>query len=145
MRGRYVISALIAVVVTAGACLVFAGWHGNGPFAALKVDEETRHQPEVVLTLGEGGDPLVVMIGFAWFEEGYCSGQFHVSATETPTEVRVGTVIGRILNRYGSCAGLGTSNNRAWAELRLETPLGNRRVVRDSDGAVLPIVDNVFK
>jgi hypothetical protein len=43
--------------------------------------------------LGEGGDPLVVMIGVTWTKNGYCSGQFKVQATETATEVRVGTVL----------------------------------------------------
>ena len=52
--------------------------------------------------------------------------------------VRVGTVISQLQNPDGICAGLGTWNNRAWVDLRLAAPLGNRRVVRDSDGAPLP-------
>jgi hypothetical protein len=73
-----------------------------------------------------------------WTKEGWCIGQFTVQATETPTEVRVGTVTSR---EYpdGSCAGVGTADNMAGAELRLASPLGDRIVIRESDGARLPI------
>ncbi len=139
MRARYLVSAVLAVLVLGGLWLAIVWHYGHGPFAAPGI-VETRHEPEVMRELGEGGDPLVVMVGYFWPEDGYCSGQFHVSAIEGAAEVRVGTVISRLLTRDGGCAGLGTSSNRAWAELRLVAPLGNRRVVRDSDGAPLPFV-----
>ena len=97
MRARHLVIAVIAVLVLGGVGLAIAGYNGHGPFAAPGV-VETRHEPEVIRELGEGGDPLVIMVGFAWPEDGYCSGQFHVSAVETATEVRVGPVISRLLN-----------------------------------------------
>ncbi len=139
MRARHLVSAVIAVLVLGGVWLAIAGYYGHGAFAAPGV-VETRHEPEVMRELGEGSDPLVVMVGFAWPEDGYCSGQFRVAAIESSTEVRVGTVISRLLTRDGNCAGLGTSDSQAWAELRLAAPLENRRVVRDSDGAPLPFI-----
>jgi len=104
--------------------------------------EETRHQPEAVRLLGEGGDPLVIMIGVTWSQEGYCSGQFSVQATETASEVRVGTVVSRESRGGGGCAGLGTLNGMAWTDLRLASPLDRRVVVRASDGQRLPIGSN---
>lgn len=95
-------------------------------------------QPRFASPLGESGDPLVVMIGFPWAEDGYCSGQFQVKATETPMEVRVGTVISRTYSRV-PCAGIGTYAGQAWAELTLRSPLGARTVIRASDGVVLPV------
>ena len=88
--------------------------------------------------LGESGDPLVILIGVRWTKDGWCSGQFTVRATETPTEIRVSNVTSHEYH-YGICAGLGTADNMAWAEVRLTTPLGNRAVVRDSDGTRLPV------
>jgi hypothetical protein len=78
------------------------------------------------------------MVGVLWSKDGYCSGQFTVDGTETATEIRVGTVVSRE-HSGGTCSGLGTMDNMAWAELRLASPLGDRVVVRDSDGARLPL------
>ena len=132
---RLVVLAAIGVLVL-GGCLLFAGYEGVGPFAAIGTEE---HQPEFVQELGEHGDPLVVLIGFAWAQDGYCPGQFHVSAVESATEVRVGMVT-TPSHVTGFCAGVGTLDGRAWADLRLAAPLGDRRVVRDSDGVPLPFV-----
>lgn len=108
-----------------------------GRFAPDRVIE-TQLEPQFVGLPGEGGDPLVIYVVVTWTKEGWCSGQFTVQAIETPTEVRVGKVTSR---EYpgGSCAGVGTVDNMAGAELRLASPLGDRVVVRDSDGARLPI------
>jgi hypothetical protein len=124
------VSALVAGVAACDA----------GPFAVDRVTE-TRLQPQAAMLLGEGGDPLVVMIGVPWSKDGYCSGQFTVSGTETATEVRVGTVVS-IEHSTGGCAGLGTADHTAWAPLRLTSPLGDRVIVRDSDGARLPVRTN---
>jgi hypothetical protein len=128
---------LVAALTCVGVGLVAAGFLGFGPVARDGVTE-TQHQPQVVKLLGEGGDPLVVMIGVTWTKDGYCSGQFEVQATETPTEIRVGTVLSREYAN-GDCAGIGTDDTFAWAELRLTSPLGERAVVRDSDSSLLPI------
>ena len=124
---------LLACVMLAGvaACTV-------GPFARGRVTE-TYLQPQAIRLLGEGGDPLVVMVGVLWAKDGYCSGQFTARATETATEIRVGTVKSRE-HSSGDCAGVGTWEDMAFAELRLASPVGDRVVVRDSDGASLPIL-----
>ncbi len=98
----------------------------------------TRLEPQSVRLPGEGGDPLVILIGVTWTKEGWCSGQFTVEATETPTEVRVGYVTSREHSK-GWCAGLGTADSTAWADVQLVSPLGDRVVIRDSDGARLPM------
>ena len=88
--------------------------------------------------LAPPGDPLVLAVAVQWTKEGYCAGQFEVEATETATEVRVGTVTSR--EREGMlCAGLGTVDNLAWVDIHLAAPLGTRSAVRASDGATLPL------
>jgi len=98
---------------------------------------EVSIQPRFVSPSHQGNDPLVVGVGFTWTESGYCSGQFNVRATETTTQVRVGAVISRTYSR-GACAGLGTDGKLAWTSLTLAAPIGQRSVIRESDGAVLP-------
>jgi hypothetical protein len=95
----------------------------------------TELQPERVQVGGHGD--LVIHIGVHWPKDGCCSGQFTVTATETATQVRVDNVISR---EYGNipCAGLGTVNQTVWVGLTLAAPLGDREVVRASDGARLP-------
>jgi hypothetical protein len=119
------------------ACLLVAGVSAcDGPlFDHVTV---TELAPQRVRLLGEGGDPLVIMIGVHWTKDGWCSGQFTVRATETATQVRVGNVIS-VEHSKGLCAGLGTSDQTAWADLTLAAPLGDREVVRASDGSLLPI------
>jgi hypothetical protein len=134
-RPRLIAVAATALVVGTVAAVVFLGVQ---QLARSRVTEVSL-QPQAVRLLGEGGDPLVVMVGVTWREDGYCSGQFHVKATETTTEVRVGTVVSRLYSNR-ACAGLGTVNNMAWAELTLASPLGMRVVVRNSDGVVLPVL-----
>ena len=112
-----------------------AGYLGLGPLSSLGV---TEHQPQAYGLLGEGGDPRVIVIKFRWTKDGSCSGQFAVRATETPTEVRVSNVTS-LDHYYLACAGTGTVNNMASAELHLTGPLGDRAVVRDSDGTRLPL------
>jgi hypothetical protein len=100
---------------------------------------ETHIEP-VGVSLIDGGDPRVLNVAVPWTEDGWCSGQFTVSATESQSEVRISPVASH-LNRGGPCAGLGTVNQRAWATLTLAAPLGDRAVVRASDGTRLPLVD----
>jgi len=119
------------------ACVLLAGVSScTGPFSDRVTVTELA--PERVRLLGDGGDPLVILIGAHWTKPGYCSGQFTVQATETATQVRVDNVISREHSK-GGCAGLGTADETAWADVRLTAPLGDRPVVRTSDGAHLPI------
>ncbi len=88
--------------------------------------------------LGQGGDPLVIMIGVAWAADGYCSGQFTVRAAESAAEIRVSAVVEQVMPQGSACAGLGSVDGTARAPLRLAAPLGDRPVIRDSDGLRLP-------
>ncbi len=101
---------------------------------------ETRHQPVAMRHLGEGGDPLVIMIGIEWSTDGWCSGQLTVTATETPTEVRVADVVNHVPDPRDDCAGLGSDGRMAWADLTLSAPLGTRTAVRATDGHPLPVL-----
>ncbi|GAB1641135.1 hypothetical protein [Krasilnikovia sp. MM14-A1259] len=134
-RRRLVAAAAALACVT--VCAAAAGFRGIGPLARLSVTE-MRLEPQIVTVMNPPADPLEVLVGVTWREEGYCAGQFEVRATETPTEVRVGTVVSRDDSAL-SCAGIGTVDNLAWAELQIAAPLGTRAVVRGSDGSVLPI------
>lgn len=117
----------------AGLLAVVASCGDPGP-------AQLYHRPVAMRLLGEGGDPLVIMIGIEWAGDGWCSGQFTVTATETPTEIRVDDVVDRPPRGDGGCAGLGASNGRAWVDLTLSAPIGTRTAVRASDGFVLPVV-----
>jgi hypothetical protein len=134
------VATLVGLTVLVAGGIAGAGYTGRGPLGSTLGIEVTTVAGRSVLTLGPGGDPDVVMVVFPWAPQEYCSGQFTVTATETDQEVAVGQVTSR-LGRSGSCAGLGTADGSARAELRLTRPLGSRRVVRASDGVELPVVD----
>lgn len=136
-RTRRRLVAAAAALTCAGLGTVAVGFFGFGPLDRPAVTE-TRLEPQRVSVLGQGGDPLVLMVGVTWTEEGYCDGQFEVHATESATEVRIGTVVSR--EEPGMlCAGLGTAGNTAWTSVYLAAPLGERQAVRESDGFVLPV------
>jgi hypothetical protein len=99
---------------------------------------EASISPEFVTPVGTNGDPLNVLVGFAYTETGYCAGQFHAKAKESATQIRVGAVISRTYSG-GNCAGLGSNGKTAVADLALDSPIGKRLVVRDSDGVALPV------
>ena len=138
MKSRlpWLVMAVVVLIFAVLGC-VAAGYRGRGPLSTLGVTE-SELLPQAVRLLGEGGDPLVILIGVHWTKDGWCLGQFTVQATETPAEIRVSNVTSREFH-YGMCDGVGTADNMAWAEVRLSTPLGNRAVVRDSGGARLPV------
>ncbi|WP_328476078.1 hypothetical protein OHA21_20980 [Actinoplanes sp. NBC_00393] len=131
-RRRLAVAGLAALAVT-GLGLVAAAHHGVGP---LVPEQELR--PEKAALLGEGGDPLVLMVGVPWSEDGYCDGQFTARAIETATEVRVGAVISRVFPGQ-FCDGLGTIDDTAWVGVHLAAPVGNRTVVRADDNSTLPV------
>jgi hypothetical protein len=116
------------LAVAAVAALVYIGVSCNSV-------SESVLQPLAVLQ-NPGVDPRTVEVGVAWTQEGWCLGEFHVQASENPSEVKVDAVIDR-LSANANCAGVGAVNNVAWAELHLEAPLGTRPVVR-RDGTTLP-------
>lgn len=136
MRTRRITAAAIAAAVIAGGGLAFVGYQGIGPLAPRLGVIVTRIVPQAVADLGDGGDPLTVSILFPWPGEGFCSGQFSVSAAETDQEVRVSDVTSREYRR-GTCAGVGTTGGVAGVALTLARPVGQRVVVRASDGEPL--------
>ena len=135
--GRRSLQAAVAVLVLlVAAAVAGAGYLGSGPLGGWLGVERQTLTPYAIQVPGQGVDPRVLVVLVPWTEEGWCSGQFSVTATETATEVRVGQVRSEV-RRNGMCAGLGTILDRAPVELQLRAPLADRRVVRASDGAVL--------
>lgn len=118
-----------------------------GPFSPASIGpvplaefNETRWMP-VAVAAGDGGDDARMMtVEFPWPHDGYCSGQFTVNVTETPTEVRVGQVVSQEPNRGQACGGIGTNGTFAVTFVRLAIPLGGRAVVRAGDSQPLPVL-----
>ena len=137
---RIAVSATLASILIVGG-LALAGFKGWGPLGSRLGVMITTVQPEAVMGLGQGGDPLVVMVVFPWPGVGSCSGQFTVTATETDQEVRVSNVTSREAPPGTSCADIGPGENGKNAvALYLTQPLAGREVVRFSDGARLTML-----
>lgn len=130
-----------AVLVGVGALVVgLLAWMGRGPFS--NEPRQLTFSPIEARTLGEGGDLQVIVIVFPWPEDGFCSGQFSVSAQESETSVVVGQVKGSEWRPGELCAGLGSDGRVAAVDLTLRAPLGQRVVFRAVDGATLPVKDH---
>jgi hypothetical protein len=97
-------------------------------------------EPQSVTLLPPGNDPRQIDVNVIWLQNGWCLGQFRAQATETTTQVRLGPVIDHEYPN-GPCAGIGSNGRFAYAELKLNAPLGHRSVIRTSDGATLPVLD----
>ena len=136
---RRTLRIAVSILLLCGAGLAFLGWEGHGPLSGRYGVVTEKLSPESVLTLGTGGDPLVVSVGFAWPEEGYCPSEFRVTATETASRVILGQVQRRVPRGDTSCPGVGAGNGRAFVPLRLKTPLAARSVFRALDGKQLPV------
>ena len=134
-----VIGAVLTLVGVAGLGTAGAGIGGVGPLASRLGVIVSTAQPVAFAT---SGDPHVLQISVAWPEADYCSGQFTIAHSESPTEVRLSDAVSRRDRNYWSpyvCVGWGTADGIAWVELQLTEPLGDRSVVRTSDGADLPV------
>ena len=138
MKLRRLVAGTVALVVVAGVVLLGAGYRGAGPLASWLGMRITHVVPTGVTVQSAPADPLTVYVAFPWPHQGVCSGQFRVSATESASEVRVSDVTS-VEYRGGACAGLGTDGVTASALLSLRAPLGDRAVVRASDGQALPV------
>ncbi|MER7073496.1 hypothetical protein [Terrabacter sp. NPDC000476] len=132
-----VAAVVVGVVGLTGLVGVLLGRAGVGPLR----DEPARVSlaPVGVQLLGEGGDPLVVMVVFPWTQDGICVGQVAVAASETASAVSVEQVTGFAEPQGRACAGVGTDGRTASVELRLASPLGERAVTRRVDGAAVPV------
>ena len=80
-------------VVLGGLAIV--GYYGRVQLGARLEASISHLQPEAVQGLGQGGDPLVVLVLFRCPDGRYCSGQFTVTASETDQQVRVSDVTSR--------------------------------------------------
>lgn len=108
MTRRRIRSVLVAaVLIPVAVVLVCLGSLGLGPLWAIGA---TGIEPESVALLGQSGDPQVIVIGFPWNKDGFCTSTFHVDVSETATEIRVGTVHAQRW-QIGACAGLGTDGD----------------------------------
>lgn len=133
-QGRAILGVGIAVVVVASATAVYLFRDGlfNRPVSEQSI------QPEFITPVGSDGSIATVDVGFPWAEQGYCAGQFQVSASETSTVISVGSVISRTYTE-GICAGMGSNGIWATAPLSLKSAIGKRSVIRKSDGVALPV------
>ena len=132
-RGRTLVGVGIVVALVGLATVAYVGYER---LQSGQVSAEI--QPEFVTPLGADGSLTNVDVGFPWTGQGYCAGQFQVKATETGAQIRVGAVMSRTYS-YGLCAGIGSNGRWATAPLTLHAPIGKRSVVRESDGAALPV------
>jgi hypothetical protein len=129
LRLRLLVSGAVGLAVAAATVLVYAG---VSHYNALT---ETTLEPRAVMQ-DPGVDPRLVEVGVTWTQEGWCVGEFHAKSSVSSSEVKVEAVIDRV-SAHSNCAGVGTVNQMAWADLQLEAPLGTRPVVR-ADGTTLP-------
>jgi hypothetical protein len=137
-RVAWIISAVVLVLLMV---MLARGRQDRGPFAEWLGVEKAAVTPSFVSTLGSAGDPLVVNVIFPWSRQGYCSGQFQVHATETPSMVIVSQVQSRMPRGNVSCSGLGTVEGFVGTPLELTQPLGARSVTREIDGVPLEVKD----
>src|SRR5467141_1705302 len=94
----------VSIVLGAVLALAYLAYLIHAQPGAPQVFEQSI-QPEYVRPVGFDGDPLAPLVGFQWTQDGFCVGQFHAHAAETPTEVKVSAVISRTY-REGACAGV---------------------------------------
>ncbi len=132
---RRAVGLVVAVVavVAIGAALLLTG--------ILKPNLHRDLTPTSVAELGEGGDPLTLVVLFPWPEEGFCSGQFRVTAQETSSTVTISQVhdTDPLFSLHRDCGGIGVRDGLASAEVTLQAPLGDRPVGRAVDGARLDV------
>ena len=101
------------------------------------------HQPEPPTyiapssVVGEPGSTNLTVV-FPWLQQGWCVGQFSVAVHESATAVAVGDVL--VHGPGSACAGIGSNGVVASVDVTLSTPLGKRRVIHATDGAVLQVV-----
>ena len=138
MKLRRLVAGMVALVAVVGVVLLGAGYRGAGLLASWLGVRITHVVPTGVTVQSAPTDPLTVYVTFPWPHQGICSGQFRVSATESGSEVRVSDVTS-VEYRSGTCAGLGTNGVTAIVPLGLRAPVGDRGVVRASDGQPLPV------
>lgn len=124
---RAILAALAAVAVVMA---LFLATRTGIPRASQQIT------PEAYTT--DAAVPLRLTLVFPWAQEGACAGQFSATATETATRVTVSQVTSTGPGPGEACGGIGTNGRTAAVDLDLDTPLGGREVVRQTDGQTLP-------
>jgi hypothetical protein len=120
---------LIAGVVSVGVFLLIWGYAaGSGPFSSLgRVTEELQpvgYRPTV--------DTDVIQVNVTPPQSGICPDQnLDVMVIESPSEVGLAVTLSG--PRSSSCQENAESGS-IWLDVLLEDPLGNRAIVRSSDG-----------
>jgi hypothetical protein len=85
-------------------------------------------------------DPNALFVSFPWNDSEFCGGMFDVSVVETPTRVTVSEVtvfVSLALIKSKAC--VRHEGDTGAAVVALAQPLGDREVVRASDGQSLPV------
>jgi hypothetical protein len=115
--------ALIAAAVSGLLAVAGCGSGTDGPFAPKGY-------------YAGSAEPRRLTLVIEWNEAGWCAGQFDVSLDETDEAV----IVRSVTTDEGDedCAGLGTVNNEAQAEVLLRRPLAGREV-RTKDGTLLKL------
>ncbi|MEW1953061.1 hypothetical protein [Terrabacter sp. NPDC080008] len=86
--------------------------------------------PLYVVAPEKSVDQRIITVVFPWRESGYCTSQFRITATESPTRVVVDQVMARTIGTDEICAGVGTDGVTAGDTLQPQAPLGDRIVTR---------------
>ncbi len=119
---------IAGVIGIAGLLLIWGFAAGSGPFSALgrviEVLQPAGYRPTV--------DTDVIQISVAPPQSGICPDQnIDVAVSESPSEVRIAVTLNG--PRSSSCQGTAQSGS-IWIDVLLEEPLGDRDIVRSSDG-----------
>jgi hypothetical protein len=106
---------------------------GRGPATAPPTRAVLEPLPPVAYAVS--GSDLILF--FPFDGDGYCLGQFTAAVQETAEVVEVGDVEEAPVRGEQACAGVGTVGSTASVALPLARPLGERTVIRKTDGSRL--------
>jgi hypothetical protein len=128
LRRRWPVGVLVVAFPVIIVTLALTLEHGGQPETAIKPDA-IFGQP----------DATVLTVRFPIQLDGWCLGRFTISVNETPERVSVGDVIDHG-SPAGACKGIGSPDGmHASVDVTLRSPVGQRAIVRASDGVVLPL------
>ena len=130
---RWVAVVLVLVVGTLIAIPALGFVAGIGPMRSLSLETASLQPLAFRPTTNERTVQVAVGVPAA----GICpSAEIASSVEETATQVRVGVTITQ--ERDADCGTSGAGTRQEWVSIPLAGPLGDRDVVRASDGTVLP-------
>lgn len=123
---------LIAGVVSVGIFLLIWGYAaGSGPFSSLGLVTQSLQPSGYRPTV----DTDVIQVNAAPPQSGICPDQnLGVTVSESPSEIGLAVTLSG--PRSSSCQGNAQSGS-IWIDVLLEEPLGDRDIVRSSDGQLI--------